>query len=193
MMGMRHKDEKKSEAIFEATIKLLNEIGFSDISMSKIAKVANVSSATIYVYFENKEDMLVKLYVKVKEKMSRQLSKGLDDSLPSKALCEQLMRNSLQFILNNREDFMLLEQFQTSPLIDRLCLEDKAPMFSGLHELFQKGQQRGELKELNTTLLLSYCYLPVTQFAKSVFKGQMEGSEENLRNIICMSWDAVRA
>lgn len=193
MMGMRHKDEKKSEAIFEATIKLLNEIGFSDISMSKIAKVANVSSATIYVYFENKEDMLAKLYVKVKEKMCRQMNKGLDDTLPSEVLCERFMRNSLQFILSNRDDFMLLEQFQTSPLVEKLCLGDMSSMFTGLHELFQQGKQRGELKALNTTLLLSYCYLPVTQFAKAVFKGQMEGSEENLRNIIRMSWDAVRA
>ncbi|MCZ8522715.1 helix-turn-helix domain containing protein [Paenibacillus mucilaginosus] len=59
---MRHKDENKNEAIFKATIQLLNEIGFSDISMSKIAKRAHVSPSTIYVYFENKEDMLSKLY-----------------------------------------------------------------------------------------------------------------------------------
>ena len=32
-----------NEAIFQATIQLLNEIGFSEISMSKIAKRANVS------------------------------------------------------------------------------------------------------------------------------------------------------
>ncbi|MFN0223999.1 TetR/AcrR family transcriptional regulator [Paenibacillus sp. KR2-11] len=48
--------------MFKATIQLLNEIGFSDISMSKIAKRAHVSPSTIYVYFENKEDMLSKLY-----------------------------------------------------------------------------------------------------------------------------------
>ncbi|MFF2907780.1 TetR/AcrR family transcriptional regulator [Paenibacillus sp. NPDC057934] len=190
---MRHKDEKKSEAIFEATIKLLNEIGFSDISMSKIAKVANVSSATIYVYFENKEDMLAKLYVKVKEKMSQQMSKGLDESLSSQELCEQLMRNSLDFIMNNKDYFLLLEQYQHSPYVERLCLDDTSSMFIGLYELFEKGKQKGELKALNTMLLLSYCYLPVTHFAKTVFKGQLEGSEENFQQIICMSWDAVRA
>ncbi|MDR1409712.1 MAG: TetR/AcrR family transcriptional regulator [Oscillospiraceae bacterium] len=53
---MRVKDFSKKDAIFEATINLLNEIGFANISMSKIGKAAGVSSSTIYVYFENKED-----------------------------------------------------------------------------------------------------------------------------------------
>jgi hypothetical protein len=38
--NMRTKDDSKKEAIFEATIGLLNEIGFANISMSKIAKSA---------------------------------------------------------------------------------------------------------------------------------------------------------
>ncbi|MDB4867155.1 MAG: TetR family transcriptional regulator [Cohnella sp.] len=38
--------------------------------MSKIAKKAGVSASTIYVYFENKEDMLNKLYLSIKKKMS---------------------------------------------------------------------------------------------------------------------------
>ncbi|WP_173220398.1 TetR/AcrR family transcriptional regulator [Paenibacillus alba] len=189
---MRHKDENKSEAIFEATIQLLNEIGFSDISMSKIAKRADVSSATIYVYFENKEDMLGKLYVRVKEKMSRQLLLLVDENLPLQVLCERFMRNSLQFIMNNKDDFMFLEQFSTSPLMDKLCLEDTSSMFTPLYDLIEKGKQNGELKPLETILILTYCYFPVAQLARAHFKGQFQASEENLQQIMKMSWDAIR-
>ena len=45
---MRVKDEVKQDAIIEATIKLVNEIGFVSSSVSKIAKEANVSPATLY-------------------------------------------------------------------------------------------------------------------------------------------------
>jgi AcrR family transcriptional regulator len=190
---MRHKDENKSEAIFQATIQLLNEIGFSDISMSKIAKRANVSSATIYVYFENKEDMLGKLYVNVKEKMSRQMIHELDDTMSAQAICERFMRNSMQFILNNKDDFMFLEQFSTSPLMNKLCLEDTATMFTSLHEFFEKRKRSGELKSLETVFLLTYCYFPVTQLAKAHFKEQYEANEANLQQIIRMSWDAIKA
>ncbi|MDQ0196848.1 AcrR family transcriptional regulator [Paenibacillus wynnii] len=190
---MRHKDENKNEAIFEATIQLLNEIGLSDISMSKIAKRANVSSATIYVYFENKEDMLGKLYVKVKEKLSRHMMVGIDDTLPAQEVCERFMRNSMQFIMENKDYFLFLEQFSTSPLIDKLELEDTATMFNSLFEFVEKGIQDGQLKPLPTVFLLTYCYFPVTQLARAHFKGQFQADEENLQQIIRMSWDAIKA
>ena len=56
---MRTKDGIKQEALFEATVKLVNEIGFASSSVSKIAKQAGISPATIYIYYKNKEDLLV--------------------------------------------------------------------------------------------------------------------------------------
>ena len=50
---MRTKDEQKKEALFKATVKLVNEIGFAASSVSKIAKEASVSPSTLYVFFEN--------------------------------------------------------------------------------------------------------------------------------------------
>ena len=55
---MRIKDLHKQEAIIEATVELVNEIGFVSSSVSKIAKKANVSPATLYIYYKNKEDIL---------------------------------------------------------------------------------------------------------------------------------------
>ncbi|RKP55061.1 TetR/AcrR family transcriptional regulator [Cohnella endophytica] len=190
---MRHKDENKSEAIFQATVELLNEIGFSDISMSKIAKRASVSSATIYVYFENKEDMLGKLYVKVKHRLSRSIINGFDSSLSTKAACELFMRNTLKFMLDNKQEFLFLEQFSTSPLISKLKLEDTSPLFEPLYAFIEKGKRDGELKQIGMLILLSYCYFPIAQLALAHFKGQAEANEEHLGQIIRMSWDAIRA
>ena len=54
---MRMKDENKKAAITKAIIGLINQIVFANISMSKIAKATGLSAATLYVYYENKEDM----------------------------------------------------------------------------------------------------------------------------------------
>lgn len=62
---MRNKDELKQEAIIQATIKLVNKIGFVSSSVAKISKEANVSPATIYIYYKNKEDLLVSTYVEI--------------------------------------------------------------------------------------------------------------------------------
>jgi len=56
---------------------LTNELGFDGISISKIARKAKVSPATIYIYFENKEDLLTKIYRDIRSKMSQGALEGL--------------------------------------------------------------------------------------------------------------------
>ena len=62
---MRLQDENKKEAIFNATVELVNEIGFAAASVAKIARRAQVSPATIYIYHKDKEDLLVSIYVAI--------------------------------------------------------------------------------------------------------------------------------
>ncbi|WP_409344644.1 TetR/AcrR family transcriptional regulator [Paenibacillus sp. MBLB4367] len=190
---MRHKDTNKSEAIHQATIELLNEIGFSDISMSKIAKRANVSSSTIYVYFENKEDMLGKLYVNVKRKMSLQMLQDVDETTPVQAGFELLMRNLVAFIVDNKDYFLFLEQFTNSPLIEKLRLEEGAELFKPVFDLIERGKKENVLKQADTALLLMYGYFPVAQLAKEHFKGKLSFHPDTINKMIEMSWDAVKA
>lgn len=44
----------KRLALLKATLSLINNGGIQEASMAKVAKIANVSPATIYLYFENK-------------------------------------------------------------------------------------------------------------------------------------------
>ncbi len=78
---MRQKDEKKYRAICQAAIKLINTIGFAEASMSKIAREAGVSPATIYVYFHNKEDLLNQIYLDAKRNLRDALLKDFHDDL----------------------------------------------------------------------------------------------------------------
>ncbi|MGB9343610.1 TetR/AcrR family transcriptional regulator [Trichococcus sp.] len=123
---MRLKDETKNENIFNATLQLINEVGLSETSMSKIAKSANVSASTIYVYFENKEDLLNKLYLEAKRKMSEEMFTDFDESLPIQTAFEISLRRFTHFILKNKDYFLFIEQFQNSPLLKKITSEESA-------------------------------------------------------------------
>ena len=79
---VRVKDEIKQQAIIDATIELVNEIGFVSSSVSKIAKKAGVSPATIYIYYENKEDLIVSTYMDIKTFLGAAVMEKFDPSLP---------------------------------------------------------------------------------------------------------------
>lgn len=190
---MRRKDENKKEAIFEATISLLNEIGFYQISMSKIAKRAGVSAATIYVYFEDKDDMIRKLYLDVKNKFCSAVVQNLDVKRSIQQNFEYLMRRTMDYIIENKEYFLFLEQFSNSPLVRNLCVEDKVEAIKIFSMLMERGKKEGILKQVDDILLMNFCYYPVAQIAKTYFEGSIELTEDVVQSVIDMSWDALRA
>lgn len=54
---MRHKSEEKREAIVEAAAQVFGEVGFERASMTEISARAGGARATIYNYFESKEEL----------------------------------------------------------------------------------------------------------------------------------------
>ncbi|RAS77297.1 TetR family transcriptional regulator (plasmid) [Priestia endophytica] len=190
---MRLKDENKSENIFNAAVELINEFGLAEISMSKIGKKANVSSSTIYVYFENKEDMLNKLYLSVKKKMSQAVFENFDDSISLQIAFETCLRKLADFILNNKNDFLFIEQFSNSPQIHKLSREEGTELFDPIRNLFEKGKKQDVFKKVDTSLLVTFTFEPIMQFAKDHFNDPTKLNEDNINKIIQMSWDAVKA
>ena len=113
---MRIKDENKKTAITKAVIGLINEIGFANISMSKIAKATGISAATLYVYYENKEDMFRKVYLDVKKEMTAECSKNVCGQESVQDAVRKLCENLLRYMKEHTEEFLFLEQACNSPL-----------------------------------------------------------------------------
>jgi TetR/AcrR family fatty acid metabolism transcriptional regulator len=59
---MRIKEGNKEKDILEAAIKVFAEKGYHKAKISKIAEVADVATGSVYVYYENKEDILLKIF-----------------------------------------------------------------------------------------------------------------------------------
>lgn len=55
------RDEAKYEAILQAAIEVMAESGYHHAQISRIARAAGVADGTVYLYFKNKEDILVSL------------------------------------------------------------------------------------------------------------------------------------
>jgi len=76
------KDEKKHQRILKAAVKVFAEKGFYNSRVSEIAKEANVADGTIYLYFKNKDDILISLFEeefgRIVENMRKELAKEKD-------------------------------------------------------------------------------------------------------------------
>ncbi len=59
---MRIKEGNKEKDIFEAAIKVFAEVGFHKAKIAKIAEVAGVAAGSVYLYYNDKEDILLKIF-----------------------------------------------------------------------------------------------------------------------------------
>lgn len=189
---MRTKDEEKRQALFEATIKLVNEIGFVSSSVSKIAREAQVSPSTLYIYYKNKEDLLVSTYVEIKRNMSDALLNDFDDSLPIRDIIRNLWFSMFGFISNNLEHYKFVEQFANSPyssLIDKEALEQ---YFLPIIRVMQKGIEQKIIKDVDMSLLAAFIFQPINFFANPRLCQDFEMTEENIEQAFSMAWDAIK-
>jgi len=69
---MGKKRGQKYEQIIDAAVKVIAQNGYYNSQVSKIAKEAGVADGTIYLYFRNKEDILISLF---EEKMGNFVEK----------------------------------------------------------------------------------------------------------------------
>lgn len=188
---MRVKDDKKHQAICDAAIDLITTNGFADTSMSKIAKAANVSPATIYVYFENKEDLLNKIYLMVKQEKSIEMLKGIDESLSVKQAFETAWRNFHRYAIKNPVRFAFSEQFFNSPLVNRISKDEGMNYYQTFLELFERGKKEKIFKDIPLETFSAFTFTPLMDLIKQHLAGDFKLTKKKLDQCFEIAWQAV--
>lgn len=189
-MCMRTKDENKRVAIYHAAMKVVNTEGLANASMSKIAKAAGVSSSTLYVYFENKEDMLNKLYLMAKQESSEAIFQGFDPMMEVKAGFELYLRNLFRYMQANPVTFSFLEQF--SPNIRPEIREAGLKYYAPVHALFARAVQQGIVKNYPMRLVKAFVSPPIESLVEAHHNQELDVNEDILEKAIDMAWQAVK-
>ena len=189
---MRTKDDEKEAALFEATVKLVNEIGFASSSVSKIAKEAGISPATIYIYHKNKEDLLVSTYIDIKLDLSKALLKDFDDTLPIRDILRNVWFNMFDYVSNNLEHYKFAEQFSNSPYSSLVNREEVEQYFVPLIKVLRTGIDQKIIKDVIFDILTAFMYHPITILANPGLCQEFEPNEENIDTAFTLAWDAIK-
>lgn len=162
---MRTRDENKALAIREKAISLIVERGFDGLSMQKLADLAGVSPATIYIFYKNREDLLNCLFRDVQEMFATVALKDFD---PAMGLEEGLWlqwKNRFDFIVQYPVYFRFFEQFRHSPLINS---EDVAmgPFRDKMCQFVRNAIEHGQMVKMDPETFWALAYGPFYALVK---------------------------
>jgi AcrR family transcriptional regulator len=154
---MRKKDENKEIAIREKAMEMIVMEGFDGLSMQKLAKAANISASTIYIYFKNREDLLNQLFIQVQQTFSDVALAGFSPGLSFEEGLWLQWKNRLRFILKYPVHYQFYEQFRNSPLINHSDI-NLSVFKNNMKHFVLNAIRRGELARMEPEIFWSLAY-----------------------------------
>lgn len=138
----------KYQRILDAACQVFAEQGFFQSTIAQIAKAAGVADGTIYLYFKNKDDILVQFY----QFKTRQIFERFRDAVSQPETAEQklrcLIRVHLQEFQNDRNMAIVYqaETHQNRRLGDENIKEMSKMYRDIISEVVELGQEEGTIR-----------------------------------------------
>ena len=142
-------DASKRERLLGAAIKVFARDGFFKAKVEEIARLAGVATGTTYLYFKNKDDLLISIFEeemtpiieKMKTDLGKQKSPQDKIEIFIKRHCQVVEKNpdlALLFEVELRQSNKFLHEYKGTKFKEYLDL---------LGNAFQEGQEAGLFRE----------------------------------------------
>jgi len=144
----RPRTADKRRRIIEAAIHVFARKGYFAARVSYIAKKAGVADGTIYLYFRNKEDILVRLFDEVMSEHVVQ-AREAGRALPSAAERLRAIAERHLTVLGENRDLAVVFQVelrQSTHFMERFTASWLHDYFELLDEVMEEGQRDGSLR-----------------------------------------------
>jgi AcrR family transcriptional regulator len=185
---MRRKDDHKQQNIKQAVIKIILAEGFHGASISKIAREAGVSPATVYIYYDSKAAMLHDIYQEYYDEIYTHLLSQVRREMSGKQLIESLVRAYYSYIVEYGEEFYFVEQFSSCPALVSTCdgLQNRVKIAS----LFDELKKQHIIKDVDNSTITAILFNPVKSIALQLHN-RPQAADSLLDDLINMIQDAL--
>lgn len=157
-MGIAERKEREKEQrrqqIIDAAEKVFFQYGFEAASMDMVAEAAELSKATLYSYFNSKEELYFNIFKRGEAILMGFIEKAMQNAqaFPDKLLAS--LKAVVRFKQKYKKYFDVMEYFmsvrQQKPEIEALMKEHLKEEQSQLRiwsDLFEEGQKQGLVRE----------------------------------------------
>jgi TetR/AcrR family fatty acid metabolism transcriptional regulator len=139
----------KGEAIFRAAVRTFARHGFFNAQVADIARAAGVAAGTVYLYFQNKDDLLVSIFDHTMAEWIEQGRRALQEIDDPIRQLDEIARLHLQrmgldrelaivFQVELRQSIKFMERFSSTRLREYLGI---------IRDVIASGQERGVFRD----------------------------------------------
>src|SRR6476619_7392325 len=175
---MRARDEQKEKSIREKALKMIVKEGIEGFSMQKLAKAADVSPATIYIYFKDKEDLVTQLCKDAGKKMMDITFKNFDPSMSFSEGLKVQWINRANYCMKFPDQMHFLEQLRHSPYGEKVSEMMGESFKKIMGDFVANAIRKKELVKVPVEVYWSIAFAPLYNLVKFHMTGKSIGGRK---------------
>lgn len=174
---MRARDLNKVELVKQKAMELLVKTGFEGFTMNKLAKECKISVATLYIYYKDKDDLILQIAMEEAERMSKVMLENFDPEVSFEVGLRQQWKNRAKCMLENPITAQFLEQLRTSTYQEQVYGTIVNNFKITLGKFMTNAINRGEINPMQLEVYWSVAFAPLYNLVRFHFEGRSIGGK----------------
>jgi AcrR family transcriptional regulator len=144
------------EHLLDVAAKRFASTGYRQTTLDEIARHAGVAKASMYRYFENKQELLAKIFVKVADTVAKGVQPVLTTTLPPEEKLRRAVQHLLHTIGENVSFFTVFysEEADLPPKLRAEVTQVRQRLAANLESILQEGMEQGGFRPLDAKLIV---------------------------------------
>jgi TetR/AcrR family transcriptional repressor of multidrug resistance operon len=172
---MRTRDIEKEQLVKQKAIECIVKYGLEGFSMNKLAKACNISVATLYIYYKDRDDLIIKIANEEGNKMADGMLQDFDPEASFEDGLRVQWQNRYRYMMDNPLIALFFDQLRSSTYQEEFTWMMFSKFKDTLGKFMHNVVQRGEVDEMPFEVYWSIAFSPLYSLIRFHHEGKSVG------------------
>jgi AcrR family transcriptional regulator len=174
---MRTRDTDKEQLVKQKAIESIVKYGFEGFSMNKLAKACGISVATLYIYYKDRDDLILRVALEEGDHMGEAMLKDLDPDASFEEGLRIQWKNRYKYMIENPLMGKFFDQMRSSSYQLQFMDVFMQKFKVNIGKFMDNVVRRGEINEMPFEVYWSVAFSPLYALIRFHMEGQSVGGK----------------
>jgi len=174
---MRTRDAGKELLVKQKAMEMLVTDGFEGFSVNKLARACDISVATLYIYYKDKDDLIRKIAIEEGLRMSSITLKNFDPDAPFPQGLRRQWENRFAYMMKNPTAMLFMEKLRNSSYGEEVYKCISADFKTAMERFAHNAVKNGEINRMSLEAFWSTAFAPLYTLVRFHNEGRSIGGK----------------
>lgn len=172
---MRVRDTDKVKLVKQKAIELIVAGGLEGFSMNKLAKTCNISVATLYIYYKDRDDLILKIAEEEGKLMGAAMIKDFNPDMSFEQGLRKQWENRYSYSIANPILSLFFDQLRSSSYQEEFLASFLKEFKVDVTKFMNNIIERGEIDNMPFEVYWSVAFAPLYNLIRFHIEGKSKG------------------